>query len=180
MKWPANIYRRFIASTRGVAAVEFALILPMMLLLLLASFDAGNGIAIYMKVRSATAVLADISNQYKTIHDSDMQQILGATSVVLTPYSSSPVVVVVSQLKITALGTATVSWSDTLNGAARSVGSSLTIPNAFTPINSYLIFSEVSYTFTPLFGFFTKAPITLKDSLYSVPRSSASISRVSP
>ena len=180
MTWAANIYRRFIASTRGVAAVEFALILPMMLLLLLASFDAGNGIAIYMKARAATAVLADISNQYKTIHDSDMQQILGATSVVLTPYSSSPVVVVVSQLQITASGAATVSWSNTLNGVARSVGSSLTIPTAFTPINSYLIFSEVSYTFTPLFGYFTKAPITFKENLYTVPRSSASISRISP
>ena len=152
----------------------------MMLLLLLALFDAGNGIAIYLKVRAATAVLADISNQYKTIHDSDMQQVLGATSVVLAPYSSSPVVVVVSQLQITAAGKATVSWSDTLNGVARSVGSSLTIPTGFTPINSYLMFSEVSYTFTPLFGYFTKAPITFKDNLYTVPRSSASISRISP
>ena len=41
-----SVYRRFIASTRGVAAIEFAMILPVMLILLLATFDAGNGIAV--------------------------------------------------------------------------------------------------------------------------------------
>jgi Flp pilus assembly protein TadG len=42
-----RICRRFVASTRGVAAIEFAIILPVLLLMLLATFDAGRAVAIY-------------------------------------------------------------------------------------------------------------------------------------
>ena len=68
MTGPVSAYRRFIASTRGVAAIEFAMILPVMLILLLATFDAGNVIAVYMKVRSATFTMAAIANQYTHKH----------------------------------------------------------------------------------------------------------------
>ena len=40
------------------------MVLPVLLLMLLATFDAGRAIAIYMKVRSATYTLAAITNQY--------------------------------------------------------------------------------------------------------------------
>jgi Flp pilus assembly protein TadG len=180
MPSPKEICSRFVASTRGVAAIEFAAIMPVLLLLLLGTFDAGRIIAIYTKVRAATSTVDNVSNQYKTIHDSDMQQILGATSVVMSPYPSAPIVVVVSQISINAAGRATVSWSDALNGAARPVGSSVNPPAALATPNSTLIFGEVSYTYTPLFGYFLTGPITLSDNLYVTPRSSASITRVSP
>lgn len=174
----SKIYCRFVASTRGIAAVEFAFILPIMLVLLLSSFDASRAVAIYMKVRAANAALADISNQFTTIHDADMTNILGATSVVLAPYSSSPVVAVVSELQLISAGHAKVIWSDTLNGTALTVGSSVTIPSAFT--NSYLILCTVNYTYTPFSNFLISQPVTLTDTLYTIPRTGASITRTSP
>jgi len=182
-----SVYRRFIASTRGVAAIEFAMILPVMLILLLATFDAGNGIAVYMKVRSATYILAAITNQYSTttpIQSTDMTAITGATSAVLAPYSSSPVVVVISEAKITAPNqtTATVVWSATLNGTALAVGSSLPLPASLNTTNNntcsvvkypcYVIYGKVTYTYTPVFGYFAKGGITLSDSVFVTPRSS--------
>jgi len=181
-----SAYRRFIASTRGVAALEFAMILPLMLILLLSTFDVGNGIAVYMKVRSATFTMAAITNQYSTnspIQSADMTAITGASSAVLAPYSSAPIVIVISQLAVSASGqtTAKVDWSATLNGAARAVGSSVTLPAAIASQTNtcgtypcYLILSEVSYTYTPLFGAFGTT-ITLSDSEYVTPRSSICI-----
>ena len=176
----ACVIRRFADSTRGIAAVEFAVILPMLLIVLLATIDAGRAIAVYMKVRSATYTLDAIANQYSTIHDPDMQQILGATSVVLEPYPSPPVVVIVSQIAISSGGAATISWSDSLNGTAHTKGSAITIPAALATPNTYLIFGEVSYNYTPLFGYFGKGGIHLSDNLYASPRSSVSILRASP
>ncbi len=180
MPSPERICSRFFSSTRGVAAIEFAAIIPVLLLLLLGSFDAGRTIAIYTKVRAATSTVDNVTNQYKTIHDADMQQILGATSVVLSPYPSAPIVVVVSQISIDLNGKATVSWSDAFNGTARPVGSSVNPPAGLATPNSTLILGEVSYGYTPQFGYFLTGPITLTDNLYVTPRSSASIARVSP
>jgi Flp pilus assembly protein TadG len=176
-----SLYRRFVASTRGVAAIEFAMILPVMLILLLASFDGGRAIAVYMKVRSATYTLAAITNQYTTIQSTDMASIVGATSVVLAPFSSSPVVVTISQIKVSSASKATVSWSYSLNGTALTQTSSVTLPAALFSNNScgtypcYLIFGQVSYTYTPSFGYFGKGGIVLSDSIYVTPRSTMCI-----
>jgi Flp pilus assembly protein TadG len=172
MPRPASICRRFIASTRGLAAVEFAMILPVLVTMFLASFDGGRALAVYMKVRAATYALASITNQYTTIQSTDMTSIVGATSVVLAPYSSSPIVVTISQITISSKGVATVSWSYSLNGTARTQGSSITLPTALDTDSTYLIFAEVKYIYTPMFGYFGSGAITLSDNLYVTPRSS--------
>jgi Flp pilus assembly protein TadG len=155
------------------------MVLPILLVLLLAFYDASNALAIYTKTRFATATLAEITNQFNSsstpIHDANMTQILGATGAVLAPYSSGPATSNVSQIAINALGVATVSWSTNL-----TAGSSFALPAALAIPSSYLIYATVSYTFTPTFSFFVSGPITLSDSIYVSPRSSASISRISP
>lgn len=171
-------YRGFVASTRGVVAIEFAMILPVLLLAFLATVDAGRAIAIYLKVRSATYTLASITNQYQSMQTSDLQQVTGATSVVLAPYPSASLVATVSQIQIDSKNNTTVSWSYSLNGTARAQGSSITVPpNILTAVGSppagsysYLILSEVSYVYTPLFGYFIAGNLTLSDSLFVTPR----------
>jgi Flp pilus assembly protein TadG len=164
-------YRWFVASTRGVAAIEFAMILPVLVIIFLATFDGGRAFAAYMKVRSATYALASITNQYPTIAASDMTGILCATSAVMAPYSSSTPAVTISQITISKKGKATIDWSATQGGTARASGSSISPPSAMVVDSSYLILAEVSYTYTPLFGFFGSGGITLSDNLYVTPRS---------
>jgi Flp pilus assembly protein TadG len=180
-------YRRFLASTRGVAAVEFAFLFPMLLVLLLASIDAGRAIAINMKVRAASYALDAMANQYLFIYDGDMQQILGATSAVLSPYSSAPLIATLSQIKVSSGGAATVVWSDTLNGTARTQGATVTIPASLAtttaPNNTcktypcYLLLAEVSYSYTPMFGHFITGPINFSDKIFLTPRSITCIQR---
>lgn len=184
---PANIFRRFVTSRRGVAAIEFAMIMPVLLILFLTSFDAGNGIAVYMKVRSATYVLAAITNTYGTgtnwqISSTAMTGITNATAKVLAPYPSAPAVVTISQIEATSNANATVSWSYSVNGTALAAGSSYTsLPPNFAQDSCggtypcYLILSSVSYTYTPEFGAFFTGPLTFSDSLYVTPRISECI-----
>jgi len=182
---PANV-RRFIASDRAVAAIEFAMVMPVLLLLFLGSFDAGNAIAVYAKVRAATYSLAAIANQYGSssttaISPTIMTGITGATTAILAPYSSSGITVVISQIKATSNTQATVSWSySPTSGSALTPGAPFTslptnfVNNTCTNVSStnacYAIFAQVSYTFTPMFGAFLTGPITLSDSLYTTPR----------
>jgi Flp pilus assembly protein TadG len=187
-----SILRHFIASTRGLAAIEFAIIMPVLLILFLSSIDAGRVVAIYMKVRSATYTLDTITNicgdvqnggQCQTpITTTGMQQIVAAAATVLSPYSSAPAIITVSQLSINASGQAAVSWSYSLNGTALAPGTSVTLPATLaTAIETsstfpqYLIFGQVSYQYTPIFTYFVSSSITLSDSLYAAPRNATCI-----
>jgi Flp pilus assembly protein TadG len=181
MRLRRQIWRRFAKSERGVAAVEFAMVLPVLAVMFLASFDGGRGIAVYMKVRAATYALAAITNQYSTIHDSDMSGIFLLTTKVLAPYPTGPLALTVSQVAIDASGKGTISWSNTQGGAARAVGSGVTLPTNLATPSSFLILSEVKYSYTPLFGLFNNGgAINLSDSIDVTPRISTSITRVSP
>ena len=179
-----RLYRRFIASTRGVVAIEFAAILPVLLIILLTTFDGGCAIAVYMKVRSATYVLASVTNQYSTalpIQSANMTGIMNATTAVLAPYSNTPLTAVISELKITATKatTATVRWSAAQNGTALASGATVNLPTGISASTNtcgtypcYLILAQVSYTYTPVFGYFASGGITLSDTAYATPRSS--------
>ncbi|HEY5067953.1 MAG TPA: TadE/TadG family type IV pilus assembly protein [Xanthobacteraceae bacterium] len=183
----ASICRRFGASTRGIAAVEFALILPMLMVLFLSTFDAANGIAVYMKVRSASYVLAAITNQFGTggtypaIATTDMTNITGAASKVLAPYTGTPFVVL-SQIKATSNTAAVVSWSYSLNSTALTPSNTYSgLPANFAKNSCgnkypcYAIVATVSYTFTPMFGSFMTGPITLADTVFATPRVTACV-----
>ena len=182
-----GIFRRFFASTCGVAAIEFSFLFPVLLLLLLAGIDGARAIAISMKVRSAAYAVDAIANQYSSIYDADLTNILCATSSVLSPYSTSPLAITLSQIKIGANGHAHVSWSDTQNGTAHSVGASITIPSQLTNTSApnkacasypcYALLAEVSYTYTPMFAHFITGPINLSDKVYVTPRNVICIQR---
>lgn len=196
------MYRHFLASTRGIAAVEFGIVFPMLLLMLLASIDAGRAIAIYMKVRAATYALNAMANQYTAIQDIDVQNIEGAASAVLAPYPSGPIGLRISQIEITT-GGPVVAWSNALNMTAYARGDTgvsvpanlagTSTPNNACPVSPasanlytagnvngkgcYLLLAEVQYTYTPMFGAFVTGPITFSDSLYVTPRNSICVVR---
>ena len=93
----AKTFRRFTASTRGIAAVEFALVMPMLLVMFLSTFDAANAVAVYMKVRSASYVLGAVTNTYGTgstdqISTAAMPGIAQAAGKVMAPYTGTPIV----------------------------------------------------------------------------------------
>jgi Flp pilus assembly protein TadG len=183
---PGNV-RRFVDSNRAVAALEFAMIMPVLLLMFLGSFDAGNAICVYAKVRAATYSLAAITNQYGDgtnpnylpISTTIMTQITAATTAILAPYSSSGTTVAISQIKATSATAAAVSWSYAVNGTALTQAPTLPTNFAANTCNNtypcYAIFAQVSYTFTPMFGAFLTGPITLSDSLYTTPRVSTCV-----
>src|SRR4051812_34611656 len=91
-------------SERAVAGIEFSMILPIMLVILIGVFDGANAFSAYGKTRFATATLAELTNQYTTIHDTDLATIVGATSTVMAPYSSTAATTSVSQIAINASG----------------------------------------------------------------------------
>jgi Flp pilus assembly protein TadG len=169
----------------GVAAIEFAIVLPFMLVLYIGGVELGDGLAIQVKVTDTTHIVADLVTQQTTSTTKTMvDTILGASSATMAPYSSAPysaanLVVTVSEVSTNASGAATVTWSDSLNGTKRPVGQVMTLPAQLAgQANISLILGEVSYLYTPNLGYNIVGTVTISDSYYLFPRNSASIACV--
>jgi Flp pilus assembly protein TadG len=173
----AQTIKRFAGECRGVTAVEFALLLPVMMTLYLGSVETSQGVATQRKVSLTAHALADVATQYTDITNADMSNILNAGAAIIAPYPSANLTEVISELSINAQGQASVVWSDTLGGTARTAGQVVNIPSALAVPNSYLIMAETQYSYTPTYGYVLTGTITLSDQSYMLPRQSTSISR---
>jgi Flp pilus assembly protein TadG len=167
----------FAGDKSGIAAVEFAMLLPLMLSLWLGSVELSQGIAADRKVTLTARTIADLVSQVTNINNADMTNSLNAAAGVVAPYPVSNLKVTVSSVTIDANGKATVAWSDTLNGTARSVGSTVTLPTALNVASTSLIWSEVQYSYKPVVGYVVTGTLTLKDQIYMRPRLSNSVTR---
>jgi Flp pilus assembly protein TadG len=170
--------RRFVRDRRGVSAVEFALVLPVMLALYIGGVEVGDGFAISFKSTLAARTVTDLASQYISIDNSDMSNILGAASTVLTPYATSNVVVTLSEITTNAQGVGKIVWSNSLNGTARVVGATITLPTKLQTANITIMFGEVTYPYTPAMGYVLTGTITIYESFYFYPRMSTTIARV--
>jgi Flp pilus assembly protein TadG len=162
---------RFARDQRGVSAVEFALLAPMMIGLYLGCVEISQGVAADRKVSLVSAALANLTAQVSTISSSDMTNILDASSAIIQPYSASLLKMTVTCLKIDASKNVTVKWSVTRGGTANT--GAMTIPSALAVPNSYLILSQASYAYTPIVGVTITGTLTLSDQMYMSPRITA-------
>ena len=169
--------RRLLRDKRGISAVEFAMLLPLMLSLYLGAVEVSQGIGADRKVTLTARTVADLVSQVTSVSNNDMTNSLNAASAVMSPYSVSNLKVVVTSVTIDAQGKATVAWSDTLNGTARSPGATVTLPSALNIPSTSLIWSEVQYTYTPVVGHYITGSLTLKDQIYMRPRMSDTVGR---
>lgn len=172
-----NLTRRFARDDRGVSAVEFAMLLPLMVTLYLGSVEVSQGIAADRKVTMTARAVADLVSQVSSINNAGMQNVLAAASSVMTPYDVSKAKVTVSLITIDANGNATISWSDSLNGTARTKGSAVTLPAALKVANTSLVWGETSFTYQPVVGYVISGTLNLKDQIYMRPRLSDTIAR---
>jgi Flp pilus assembly protein TadG len=173
----ARCRSRFAGDRRGVSAVEFALLLPVMVTLFLGSVEASQGIATDRKVELTAHTLADLASQYTDITNAEMSNLLNAGSAIIAPYSAANLSEVVSEISINAQGTATVVWSDTLNGTALTVGQTINVPSSLAVPNTYLVLAQVQYNYNPTYGYVMTGTVTLSDQSFMRPRESASIAR---
>lgn len=164
---------------RGVSAVEFALLAPLMVGLYLSGVEISEGISIDRKVTLTAGTMANLAAQTATLSDADVSNILNASASIMSPYSRTPLQIVVTCVDIDKDGKATVKWSETYQGTKRGVGSSVTLPSALAVPNTSLILSEVSYAYKPVIGHTITGTLNLTDKMYMSPRQPPTVTRTS-
>jgi Flp pilus assembly protein TadG len=170
--------RNLWVDSRAVAATEFAIVLPFMLLLWVGGVELGDGLAISVKVSETAHTVADLVSRNACVTSSSLSTMLGASSSVIAPYASGNAMVRVSEVSTDASGNATVTWSTALNGTALAVSTPMVLPASLgspSPANISMILGETQYQYTPSLGFAITGTITIADSYYLFPRVSSTV-----
>jgi len=165
---------------RGVSAVEFALILPLMVTLFLATVETTQGLQADRKVSLAARTLSDLSSQATVISNTDMSNIMDATADIIAPFAMTQAQVVVTGIQTDILGVSRVVWSDARNTTRYTCGQTMTVPTELKPLigtTGFLVLAEVKYYYTPTVAYLISGTVTLSDRLYTRPRIGETVSR---
>ena len=182
MKSISKIWRRVGLSARslsrdcrGIAATEFAVIVPIMLVMFFGTVELATGVAVDRKVALVARTLSDLTSRSLSVGDADMTNFFAASGAIMTPYSTAPTRSTISELYVDpTTHQARVQWSK--GSVPRAVGSPVTIPVALAVDGTYLIFSEVSYLYVPTIGYvMAKSGVNLNDVAYTRPRQSTCV-----
>lgn len=146
---------------RGIAAVELALVFPILLILLLGGMDMTRYMLYHQKVERITFSVADIVAQSSSITKVQMDDIVLAAGQIMQPFNfgADGIVIVTSVYKDPAQTYPTIRWQYVGGGGlARAskvgiVNGTPALPNGLT-LNDKdnVIITETYYVFAPTFN----------------------------
>lgn len=182
---------------RGVAAIEFALLLPVMLLMYFASAEVTKGVLAGRKITIATRALADLLGQQSgTVDYPTLQSILGAASPILSPLTTTNMKVTLSSVSFIQIGTsntynARTDWTMPTSGNPprpcqvlnQTANDAAPTPNG-VPVGLYgpgsVVVADVTYVYPTPFSidigsWKSPANITFKRSMFFAPRNTTTV-----
>jgi Flp pilus assembly protein TadG len=178
--------RRRAANQDGLAAVEFAMLLPLMITLFFGVVETSLALLCRADVSIMASTAADLISQADTIASSDISNVYSAAGTILYPYydpstsgSAKPAIRLTSVIydsttQSTTVGkiawTCTQSGSGTLSPATRTVGATFTLPQALLSANGSVIVSEIAYSYASPTSKVITGTINFTNNWYTKPR----------
>jgi Flp pilus assembly protein TadG len=170
---PKDRVGTFVRDHRGNVAVEFAIIVPLMLTFFFTTVEIADALSIKRKATLVARTMSDLVSQSSKVNDTDMTNFTKTAVAIMTPYKGTPLKSTVSELYVDPdTLTAKVKWSK--GSLPLADNTTVAIPAALKVAGTYLIYSQVEYKYTPAVGYFFNKIIgrTLTDETFTRPRQS--------
>lgn len=171
--------RRFGRAKKGLAAVEFAIIAPMMIFLLFGSVDLIDVLGANTRAQNVAASLADVVARDTEVSNAEIAGLWDAIGVLMYPDGGTDVKVRISSVRIVNATTAQVVWSEGHGMTARTANSTVTLPPAMMTPGTSVIMAEADYAYSSPLGFLMAGPVNMHHDAYRRSRLVDPIPRVS-
>ncbi len=162
--------RAFREDLSGTSAVEFAFILPVMVVLYFGCVEISQAVSLNRKVTAASSAAGDLVAQASVITAGEMDDIIDATEAIIAPYPIAPLETIVSSVWINEDGDASVIWSCAENATKRAAGSPVEIPEDLLIPETSLIMAEIDYVYVSPFSDLFGGSVPLGEVFYLRPR----------
>lgn len=154
----SSVLRRFAHNTRGVASIELAIAMPIMLTLLLSAMEMTRYVIIHQKVERTAASIADLVAREEVMTETKLSDVFEITEQMLSPFQNEAgTLVIVSSVTQDTNRNPEVSWQRSWGGGnvgskIGSEGGDATLPGDMTiKDGDNVIAAEVYYDFKPVF-----------------------------
>ncbi len=147
---------RFCSDRRGVAAIEFAFIVPILLTMYFITMEASQAIETSKKVSRIGSMVADLVTQQTSVVKADLDAIMKIGTSTLQPYNRSKPSITITAIQVTDESSPKVQvvWSRKLDGNIYSVGAAkdtiTTVPTALKVRGTFLIRVESNLAYQPV------------------------------
>ena len=172
-----RLLQRLKADRRGVSAVEFALVAPVLILFYFGLVQTTSAILALRRVSHVASTLGDLAARTPVIRDADMADIFSVSDSLLAPYPTAPLKARVTSITKDAGGVAKVGWSDAKNWGARAKNATMTVPDGIIGAGQSAILAEVEYDYDSPIDLIAPGAMTFTRSFYLRPRVVATITR---
>ncbi|WP_269583861.1 TadE/TadG family type IV pilus assembly protein [Roseibium sp. Sym1] len=171
--------RRVVRDRRGVAATEFALILPFMFIILIGMAEITGAMNNDRKVSRISNSITDLVAQAQTVTPAELTAVMDLGEVILAPDPADDLYIIIASVTFDEDGDPEVDWSyDSDGGAPWTPGAAppITLPDTIGTPNSSIVVGQSTLEYTPPFsGLFTSyfsrnSMLELSDTYYLRPR----------
>jgi Flp pilus assembly protein TadG len=143
--------RRLIDDRRGVGAIEFAIVAPLLIMVYIGAFEVSVGIAMSRKVNRAASTVSDLLTQNKATNKATLDTMKEVTKHVIAPFAQDGYTLKITGIAVAADGTAKVAWSrDQIAGTPYGKGTSVTLPASMGAKSTFIVRTELSVPHTIL------------------------------
>ena len=158
---------RFVAAKKGSAAIEFAIIAPMMVMLLFGSVDLLDVLNANKRVQNVASSLADVVARDTEVSDDEITGLWAAIDVLMFPSGGDAVNIRISSISIESSSIARVVWSEGHGMDARQPGTTVNdLPAGMMNAGTSLIIAETEYEYESPLGFLLEEGVTLRHDAY--------------
>jgi Flp pilus assembly protein TadG len=145
-------FARLVPDRRGVAAVEFALIAPLLLCMYFVTVEVALGIEANRKVGRVASMVADLITQNSEVTPDQLEAIMKIGESIMQPYNRTPTIAVTA-IVITD-SEPKVDWSGKLGDSndceAAAAGTPTTVPPTLNTPGTFLIRVDSCLKYKPL------------------------------
>lgn len=164
-----GLFRRFGRDERGVSAVEFALLAPVLIAFYFGMAEFCQGFMAQKRMGHVSAMVADLVAQEELVSTANLDDIFDIGSLIMSPFATSALQQRVSSVTRTS-GVARVDWSRGDGMAARAVNSTITLPADLIANGESVIVSEATYDYDSPVDYFMPGITRFSHIYYLRPR----------
>ncbi len=169
---------RFGRCARGIAAVEFAFIAPVMLVMLLGAVEVTRAVSIDRRLSLVTATVADLVSREQELTAPDITAIYDIVAEVMSPFETTPLSMSIIPVKSRDGGTVSYVAPQNVpsfnNGAQPGKCDPVPIPpgllNSASETSDIVILVKASYAYRPLFMGTIMSSANWQEQAFSKPR----------